>query len=98
MILPPQQKGYKNVHNFFVIRVSERDALKNYLEQNGIETKIHYPIPIYLQISFQQFRYKPGNSPEAEKQANTILALPVAKHLSKNQVKKITRTIKTFFR
>ena len=98
VMLPPQQTGYKNVHNFFVIRISERDALKNYLEQNKIETKIHYPIPIHLQKSFQQFGYKPGSFPEAEKQTKTILTIPVAEHLNTDQVKKIIQTIQAFFR
>ena len=88
----------KNVHNFFVIRVQKRDELKTYLEKNGIETKIHYPIPIHLQKSFKQFGYKYGDFPETEKQSSTILTLPVAEHLSKKQIRKITLMIKNFFR
>lgn len=95
--LPPQKIRYKNVHNFFVIRVSERDALKKYLEQNGIETKVHYPIPIHLQKSFQEFGYESGSFPEAEKQSKTILTIPVAEHLNTDQVKNISQTIKDFF-
>ena len=94
--LPPKEEGFRNVHNFFVIRVDNRDDLKKFLEERGIESKIHYPIPIHLQKSFAQYGYGRGDFPNAEKQANTILTIPVAEHLSKDQISKVAEAIKSF--
>jgi dTDP-3-amino-2,3,6-trideoxy-4-keto-D-glucose/dTDP-3-amino-3,4,6-trideoxy-alpha-D-glucose/dTDP-2,6-dideoxy-D-kanosamine transaminase len=94
--LPPQEEGYKNVHNFFVIRVEKRDELKKFLEEKGVETKIHYPIPIHLQKSFSPFGHKRGDFPNTERQADTILTIPVAEHLSKEQIKMVADSIKRF--
>ena len=63
----------------------------------GIETKIHYPIPIHLQRAIKKLGYKIGDFPIAEQQAKRILSLPIYQTLSKKQLDYVIKTIKEFF-
>jgi dTDP-4-amino-4,6-dideoxygalactose transaminase len=60
-----------------VIRSSKRDELKTFLEENGIGTIIHYPIPPHLQEAYKHLGYKKGDFPIAEEIAETCLSLPI---------------------
>ena len=95
--LPPNIEGYKNVHNFFVIRTDNRNELIDYLLSQGIETKVHYPIPIHLQECYHDLGYSIGNFPNAEENAKTMLTIPVAEHLDKDQINLVSKTIKSFY-
>ena len=97
LVLPPRVNGYKNVHNFFVIRTSRRDQLSDYLNSSGIETKVHYPIPIHLQKCYQDLEYSIGDFPNAENDAKTMLSIPVAEHLDQDQIAFVSKKINTFF-
>ena len=70
-----------SVHYMYVIRTSYRDELKQYLEIQGIQCGIHYPIPIHLQPVSRSLGYKRGAFPECEQQAGRILSLPIHQHL-----------------
>ena len=63
---------------------------------NGIETAIHYPIPIHLQEAYEDFGYRKGDFPIAEKMADEILSLPLWIGLEKKIMGKITKSIKHF--
>ena len=95
--LPPNIEGYKNVHNFFVIRTDNRNELIDYLLSQGIEIKVHYPIPIHLQECYHDLGYSIGNFPNAEENAKTMLSIPVAEHLDKDQINLVSKTIKSFY-
>jgi dTDP-4-amino-4,6-dideoxygalactose transaminase len=76
-------------HNFhlFVIRVANRDAVKNHLQQSGIQTGIHYPVPLHLTDAYQALGYpKAGSMPVTEKLAEEILSLPMFPELSSAQI------------
>ena len=96
--LPPNIEGYKNVHNFFVIRTDNRKELIDYLLSESIETKVHYPIPIHLQKCYQDLGYSIGDFPNAEDDAKTMLSIPVAEHLGQDQISFVSKKIKTFFK
>ena len=95
--LPPNIEGYKNVHNFFVIRTDNRNELIDYLLSQGIEIKVHYPIPIHLQECYHDLGYSIGNFPNAEENAKTMLTIPVAEHLEQDQISFVSEKIKSFF-
>ena len=97
LTLPPNIDGYKNVHNFFVIRTDNRKELIDYLLSQSIETKVHYPIPIHLQKCYQDLGYSIGDFPNAEDDAKTMLSIPVAEHLGQDQISFVSKKIKTFF-
>jgi dTDP-4-amino-4,6-dideoxygalactose transaminase len=97
MILPIDKPAEKAVYHTFIVQTLLRDELKNFLLEKGIETKIHYPIPIHLQEAAKYLGYKKGDFPVTENQVETILSLPVFPELSNEQVDYIADTIIDFF-
>lgn len=81
-------------HNFLVF-TDKRDELRSFLLSRGIETRIHYPIPIHLQIG-HNLSYKKGDFPNSEYQSNNSLSLPIYPSLSNFQVSKIIETVLEF--
>jgi dTDP-4-amino-4,6-dideoxygalactose transaminase len=83
--------------NLYVIRIDKRDELHKYLNDNGVGTLIHYPIPSHLQEAYQELGYKKGDFPIAELLADTSLSLPVWYGMTKTMVKDIAEATKSFF-
>ncbi len=95
--IPPRQKNVKQVFHTYVIQVKKRAELIKHLDKHGVETKVHYPIPIHLQKPAQENGYKKGDFPVCEKQAEEILSLPVHQHLAKEQISYTIKQIKNFY-
>ena len=95
--LPVIRKG--NVTNFhqYVIKYEKRDALKNYLSEQGIGTAIYYPVVLPLQPCFSELGHKKGDFPNAEKAAETSLALPIYPELSEEQLEFVVLNLSRFF-
>lgn len=88
--IPPD--GQHNFH-LFVIRVGSRDSLRNHLLQNGIQSGIHYPVPLHLTEAYQALGHpKTGSMPVTEKLAGEILSLPMYPELSEEQIEYVVRT------
>ncbi len=94
---PKENDHQFNTYHTFVIQIDKRDKLQKYLLNKGINTAIHYPIPIHLQPASKSLNYKMGDFPIVEKQSKKILSLPVHQFLSKKEIKYITKTINEFF-
>ena len=94
----PIEKEYeKSVYHTFVVCAERRDELKEFLSSKGIDTKIHYPIPIHLQKAAEHLEYKKGDFPEAEKQTGEILSLPVYPELTDEQLYLVVSEINRFY-
>lgn len=93
VITPYSPGGSERVYHLYVIRHSRRDALRGYLHQEGIETLIHYPIPVHRQPAYRALG---GCFPEAEKAAGEILSLPLYPGLSLDTVREVVDTILVF--
>ncbi len=95
-----KDSGVKNYHiyNQYVIRVKDRDRLKNYLTENGIGCEIYYPLPFHLQNCFSYLGYKKGDFPKAEKAAEDVLAIPVYPELTDSQIEYVVDTIEKFYK
>ncbi len=93
---PADQPYVKSVYSSFVIQAKQRDQLKSFLEEKGIATKIHYPIPVHLQPAAQSLGYRQGDLPVTEKQARQILSLPVYPELTQEELKEIVRLLGAF--
>lgn len=77
-IIKPFVADYsKHVWHLFVVRTLERDGFDKYLNDFGIGTTVHYPIPIYLQEAYKELNINPGTYPNADKIAKTCLSLPL---------------------
>lgn len=94
----PVDKPYeKAVYHTFIIQTGKRDALKEFLLANEIDTRIHYPIPIHLQEAAKNLGYKKGSFPVTEKLSEDILTLPIYPELTDEQINFIIKTVKKFF-
>ena len=85
------------VYHTFIIQTNKRDELQSYLKENGIDTKIHYPIPIHLQEAAKSLGYKKGDFPITEKQTESILSLPIYGELTDRQLEHTVSMIRKFF-
>jgi dTDP-4-amino-4,6-dideoxygalactose transaminase len=97
VVLPEERKYEKCVYHTFVIQAEQRDKLKSYLEQQGIGTRIHYPIPLHLQKACRSFKFKKGDFPVCEKQAGLILSLPLYHGLTEENQARIVKKIKQYY-
>ncbi len=97
IFFPLETKKEFNTYHTFVIQVNKRDKLKKYLLKKGIETSIHYPIPIHLQPAAKKFKYKKGDFKKTELQAKKILTLPINQFLNKKNIIKISSVINKFY-
>lgn len=82
-------------HNFLIF-TEKRDSLRNYLLTHGIDTRVHYPIPIHLQ-EVHGNRYGRGSFPKAEYQSTNSLSLPIYPTLTDHQVEAVINTVRDFF-
>jgi dTDP-4-amino-4,6-dideoxygalactose transaminase len=97
LILPAETPGVRHVYHLFVVRSGRRDELAKYLNDNGIQTSIHYPIPCHLQNSYKFMGYKEGDFPVAEKLSKEILSLPMSEQLKEDEIVYIAEKISDFF-
>ncbi|MBI4604725.1 MAG: DegT/DnrJ/EryC1/StrS family aminotransferase [Planctomycetes bacterium] len=95
--VPGERPHERAVYHTFVIRARRRDDLKRRLAEEGIETAVHYPVPIHLQTAARGLGYGPGSFPAAERQAREILSLPVYPELEPAELERAARSIRRFY-
>ncbi|MGL5023148.1 MAG: DegT/DnrJ/EryC1/StrS family aminotransferase [Cetobacterium sp.] len=83
--LPKIRQGATSVWHLFVIKTDERKRLQKYLDENGIGTAIHYPIPPHLSKAYKYLGYKKGDFPITERYAETVLSLPLYNGMTKEE-------------
>jgi dTDP-4-amino-4,6-dideoxygalactose transaminase len=93
IILPTEKEWAKHVYHLYVIRTEQRDRLAAHLKEQGVETGIHYPVPLHRQPCVKGEYVLPVT----EKYVQNILSLPVYPQLSKNEVEYIASKIKIFW-
>lgn len=97
IILPSVEDNVNHAYLYFVIFAERRDELKQYLSNNGIETKIHYPKPLYHQKALLDIGYKIGQFPVTDRQAKISLSLPVDQHLTNDDIQYVIEKIASFY-
>ena len=98
VIAPQFDKSLPQNHVFhlFVVRCERRDALQQFLMDRGIQTGIHYPVPIHRHKAFASWGYPEGTCPVAEGLAERILSLPIFPEITDEQVDTVINAIKKF--
>jgi perosamine synthetase len=99
LVIPPLDDDlFESSHYMYVIRTSYRNELRDFLGKNGIETGIHYPIPIHLQPIYRKmYGYYEGNYPNAELLSSTTLSLPLYYDLERDSIDYISEKIEEFY-
>ena len=95
--VPPRKAQVRQVFHTYVVQAKDRDNLHEYLCSNGVEAKIHYPIPIHLQKACRYLGYKEGDFPVCEAQARSIVTLPVHQHLTEIQLEYVVGKVGEFY-
>lgn len=96
IILPQKRDKCGHVWHQFVIRCERRDELIKHMEQNGIGTIIHYPIPPHLSEAYEYLGFKEGDYPRTEEYAKTILSLPMYNGMTKEELERVIRVLNEF--
>lgn len=86
-----------HIFHQYVIRVPQRDELRNFLKERGVSTEVYYPVPLHLQKCFAYMGYREGDLPEAERAAKEVLALPMFPELETEEQKYVSESIAEFF-
>ncbi|WP_456374733.1 DegT/DnrJ/EryC1/StrS family aminotransferase [Methanocaldococcus sp.] len=95
VVITPYEVPYnKHVYHLYVIRVDNRDKIKEYLQKHGIETGIHYPIPLHLQSAYKFLNIPKGSFPVAEKVADEILSLPMFPYIIEEEILYVAERLK----
>lgn len=97
VLCPPDDEHQYDIYHLFVIQAPRRDELRDYLASRGVETKVHYPIPIHLQECCRGLGYRRGDFPVTERQADQILSLPVHQYLDQSQRDLVADLIERFY-
>ncbi len=93
LILPREMPYAGHIYHLYVVQTEERDALQKRLAEAGVQTGIHYPVPVHLQPAYAFMRHRPGDFPEAEKQARRVLSLPMFPELTGEQIEEVAEVI-----
>jgi len=94
--LPIESENIQTNYHLYAIQVKKRDALMEYLKNNGVYCGIHYPLPLHLQPALAYLKYKKGDFPNAEKIASQTLSLPMYPEMTNLQIEYIAKKINNF--
>lgn len=87
---------YEHIYHVFVIRCDKRDELEKYLNENGIGTVKHYPIPMHEQECYKDFGIKHGQLPIAEEISRTVLSIPMYYGMTDEEISYVIEAINRF--
>jgi dTDP-4-amino-4,6-dideoxygalactose transaminase len=95
--IPPRPDGFRLVYHLYIVFAKDRDGLLQYCINNGIEAKVHYPVPIYLQPALKALGYKKGDFPVTDAHAKKIITFPCDQHLEQLQLDYIIETVSDYY-
>ena len=96
-IEPPKAMPHaRHVYHVYAVRSRDRDALQSYLQTRGIQTGIHYPIPVHLQKAYADLGYRKGDFPHSERTAAEVLSLPMYPELASTSIEQVAEAVRSF--
>ncbi|HUA33204.1 MAG TPA: DegT/DnrJ/EryC1/StrS family aminotransferase [Candidatus Binataceae bacterium] len=96
--IPSETNGLESNYHLYVIRSTQRDAIRQALLAEGIDCGIHYPVPLPLQPALRSLNYAVGDFPRSERWADSILSLPMHPHMTVEQVAQVSSVVKACIR
>jgi dTDP-4-amino-4,6-dideoxygalactose transaminase len=91
--VPTERTGSKHVYHVFAVRLADRDAWRAKLAEAGVQTGVHYPIPVHLQPAYRDLGYARGDFPVSEAAAAEVLSLPMFPELTDAQIETVARVL-----
>ena len=96
-VTPPTAMPYAgHVFHVYAVRTARREALREFLRQAGVETGIHYPIPVHLQEAYADLGGRPGDFPVSERLASEVLSLPMYAELPDADIDRVIDRVRSF--
>jgi len=96
VVCPTEKKGVRHVFHLYTIKTKKRDSLQAFLKKKGIETLIHYPIPIPLQKAFYELGYRREDLPLTNLWSRKILSLPFFPEIRGYEMEEVAEGIRCF--
>jgi len=91
---PKKGDGKAHVYHLYVIEVENRQKVQAGLKSAGVQTGIHYPIPIHLQAAYSDLKLGPGAFPRTEAAAHRLLSLPMFPEIKEIQIDRVVGALK----
>lgn len=98
IVLPKVRPDSVHTFHLYVIKAKQREALATFLKEQGIETFIHYPVPLPAMPAYQYLGYTPGDFPVTTALQSQILSLPIYPELTESQIAFVAQSIRTFYK
>lgn len=95
--LPPRDPNKRSVFHLYMGQFERRDELQVFLQDKGIDAKIHYPTPMHLQPAAANLGYKVGDFPRSEALAKSCLSLPVHEFIEQSHLDYMVESIEQFY-
>ena len=95
---PPRAAAGRHIYNQYVLRVRDRNPLRQHLMAAGVGTEIYYPVPLHLQKCFAYLGHASGEFPESERAAEETVALPIYPELDEAQLQYVVDAVADFYR
>jgi dTDP-4-amino-4,6-dideoxygalactose transaminase len=95
---PSEKAGVRHVYHLYAIQTEKRDFLQAFLKKRGVETLIHYPIPIPFQKAYHELTYGKKDLPLTNQWSRRILSLPFSPEMNESEVRKLVGGIRCFFK
>ncbi len=92
-VLPGRSEGVNHVFHLYVIRVRDRDGFRTSLAERGIQTGIHYAVPLHMEPAFSNLGYALGEFPVAESAASSMVSLPMFPFLEDEEVARVADAV-----
>jgi dTDP-4-amino-4,6-dideoxygalactose transaminase len=84
-----------HVYHIYAVQTQQRELLQQKLNEQGIQTGIHYPIPVHLQAAYSDLGYKLGDFPHSEQAAGRVLSLPMHAELTSAQIHTVAESLQS---
>ncbi len=94
--LPKVDKGSKSVWHLFVLKVDDRDAFIKHMNECGVQTDIHYPIPPHLSKCYKFLNHHKGEYPKAEYLAKHVVDLPIFNGMTSEEVDSVIKAVNSY--
>jgi dTDP-4-amino-4,6-dideoxygalactose transaminase len=91
---PVERPGVRHVYHVYVVLLDERDQWRTRLADAGIQTGVHYPIPVHLQPAYRDLGYSEGDFPVSEAAARQVLSLPIYPELTPVQIAEVASVLR----
>jgi dTDP-4-amino-4,6-dideoxygalactose transaminase len=85
------------VYHLYIVFAENRDALLAHCIKQGIEAKVHYPVPIYRQPALAHLGHKDGDFPVSDRHTREIITFPCDQHLSSQEIDYVIDTVRDFY-